>query len=69
MLDSWLYIGIFFIIALFLPGAAIFIASILAPKKPTPLRIRFTNAVLRLSERAEFNSGPILYLCTGFPRF
>jgi NADH:ubiquinone oxidoreductase subunit 3 (subunit A) len=38
MLDSWLYIGIFFIIALFLPGAAIFIASILAPKKPTPLK-------------------------------
>ena len=38
MLDHWLYIGLFFIVALFLPGAAIFIASLLAPKKPTALK-------------------------------
>ncbi len=38
MLDHWLYIGLFFVFALFLPGAAIFIASLLAPKKPTPLK-------------------------------
>lgn len=38
MLNDWLYIGIFFIIAMFLPGAAIFIAGILGPKKPNPIK-------------------------------
>jgi NADH:ubiquinone oxidoreductase subunit 3 (subunit A) len=38
MLDHWLYIGLFFGVALFLPGAAIFMATVLAPKKPTPLK-------------------------------
>jgi NADH:ubiquinone oxidoreductase subunit 3 (subunit A) len=38
MLDHWLYIGLFLLVALVLPGAAILIASILAPKKPTPLK-------------------------------
>ncbi len=38
MLSSWLYIGIFSIIALFLPGAAIFIAGVLGPKKSTPAK-------------------------------
>jgi NADH:ubiquinone oxidoreductase subunit 3 (subunit A) len=38
MLDQWLFVGLLFIIALLLPGAAIFIASLLAPKKPTPLK-------------------------------
>jgi NADH:ubiquinone oxidoreductase subunit 3 (subunit A) len=38
MLDHWLYIGLFFAIAMFLPGAAIFIAWVLGPKKPTPLK-------------------------------
>lgn len=38
MLDHWLFIGLFSVVALFLPGAAIFIASVLAPKKPTPLK-------------------------------
>jgi NADH-quinone oxidoreductase subunit A len=37
MLDHWLYIGLFFVVALLLPGAAILIATILAPKKPTPI--------------------------------
>ncbi len=38
MLDHWLYIGLFFLVAMLLPGAAIFLASILAPRKPTPLK-------------------------------
>lgn len=38
MLDHWLFIGLFFVVAMVLPGAAIFIASILAPKKPTRLK-------------------------------
>jgi NADH:ubiquinone oxidoreductase subunit 3 (subunit A) len=38
MLDHWLFIGLFSVVALVLPGAAIFIASLLAPKKPTPLK-------------------------------
>lgn len=38
MLDHWLFIGLFFVVALFLPAAAIFIASVLAPKKPSPLK-------------------------------
>ena len=38
MLDHWLYIGLFFVIALLLPGVAIFLASILAPKKPNTIK-------------------------------
>jgi NADH-quinone oxidoreductase subunit A len=38
MLDHWLYIGLFSFVALLLPGAAIFMASLLAPKKPTPIK-------------------------------
>lgn len=38
MLNHWLYIGLFFVVAMLLPGAAIFIASVLAPKKPTTLK-------------------------------
>lgn len=38
MLDHWLFIGLFSVVALVLPGAAIFIASLLAPKKPTRLK-------------------------------
>jgi NADH:ubiquinone oxidoreductase subunit 3 (subunit A) len=34
MLSSWLYVGVFALIALFLPAAAIIIAGLLAPKKP-----------------------------------
>jgi NADH-quinone oxidoreductase subunit A len=33
MLSHWMFVGLFFIVALFLPGAAIFIAGVLAPKK------------------------------------
>jgi NADH:ubiquinone oxidoreductase subunit 3 (subunit A) len=38
MLNDWLYVGVFFIIAMFLPGAAIVIAGILGPKKPDPVK-------------------------------
>lgn len=38
MLDHWLFVGLFFLIALFLPGAAIFIAGVLGPKKSHPLK-------------------------------
>ena len=38
MLNQWLYIGIFFIIAMFLPAVAIFLARLLSPKKPTKIK-------------------------------
>ena len=38
MQDDWLYVGLFMLIAAFLPAAAIFIASILAPKKPNAIK-------------------------------
>ena len=34
MLSDWLYVGVFFVIAMVLPGAAIVIAGLLSPKKP-----------------------------------
>ncbi len=34
MLNDWLYVGVFFVIAMLLPGAAIAIAGLLAPRKP-----------------------------------
>lgn len=38
MLDHWLFVGLFFVIALFLPGAAIVIAGLLGPRKSHPLK-------------------------------
>ena len=38
MLDHWLFIGLSLVVSLGLPAAAIFLASILAPKKPTPIK-------------------------------
>lgn len=38
MLDHWLFIGLMFVVALFLPAVAIFLATVLAPKKPSPLK-------------------------------
>jgi NADH:ubiquinone oxidoreductase subunit 3 (subunit A) len=38
MLNDWLYVGVFFIIAMLLPGAAILIAGILGPKKPDSIK-------------------------------
>ena len=38
MLNDWLYIGLFFIFAPLIPGAAIAIAGLLAPKKPNAIK-------------------------------
>jgi NADH:ubiquinone oxidoreductase subunit 3 (subunit A) len=38
MLDHWLYIGLFFVVSMGLPAVAIFMATILAPKKPSPVK-------------------------------
>lgn len=38
MLNEWLYIGLFILVAAALPGVAIFLAGILAPKKPNQLK-------------------------------
>lgn len=38
MLDDWLYVGIFFVIAMLLPAVAIAMAGIVAPKKPNKIK-------------------------------
>lgn len=38
MLNDWLYIGIFMVLAIAMPAAAIFIAAILSPRKPNPIK-------------------------------
>ncbi|WP_322806629.1 NADH-quinone oxidoreductase subunit A, partial [Thermanaerothrix sp.] len=38
MLSTWLYVGIFTLVAVALPAIAIFLASLLAPKKPNPIK-------------------------------
>ena len=38
MMNAWLYIGLFLVIALALPAAAILISFILGPKKPDPIK-------------------------------
>ncbi len=38
MLSDWMFIGLFFIVAAALPGAAIGIAGLLAPRKPNKLK-------------------------------
>ncbi|HEX2979372.1 MAG TPA: NADH-quinone oxidoreductase subunit A, partial [Anaerolineaceae bacterium] len=38
MLNEWLYLGLFFIIAAAIPAIAIFLAGVLGPKKPNSLK-------------------------------
>ena len=38
MLNDWSYIAIFTVVSMFLPAAAITIASFLAPRKPDPIK-------------------------------
>ncbi len=38
MSQDWLYLGIFMVIALAIPAAALYIAGILSPKKPNPIK-------------------------------
>lgn len=38
MLSDWFYIGVFLLVSLFLPAAAITIAALLSPKRPNPIK-------------------------------
>ena len=38
MLDNWLYIGLFIIVALFIPAVAVLIPRLIGPKKPNALK-------------------------------
>lgn len=38
MLNDWFYIGVFILVALFLPAAAITIAAFLSPKRANPVK-------------------------------
>jgi NADH:ubiquinone oxidoreductase subunit 3 (subunit A) len=38
MHHEWLYIGVFMVVSLALPGVAIWLAGVLAPKKPNPIK-------------------------------
>jgi NADH-quinone oxidoreductase subunit A len=38
MVNDWIYIGLFILISLFLPTAAILIAGILSPRKPNKIK-------------------------------
>jgi len=38
MLNAWLYIGLFTLIAMLMPAAAIFVAALLAPRRPNPIK-------------------------------
>ncbi|MGC8855728.1 MAG: NADH-quinone oxidoreductase subunit A [Anaerolineae bacterium] len=39
MQNEWLYIGIFIVVGLLVPAAAILIAWLIAPKKPNPIKL------------------------------
>jgi NADH-quinone oxidoreductase subunit A len=39
MLDTWLYIGIFFLVALLIPAVAILFPKLIAPRKPNPIKL------------------------------
>lgn len=39
MLDTWMYIGIFFIVAPLIPAVAILIPQLVAPRKPNPIKL------------------------------
>ncbi len=38
MVNDWIYIGLFILISLFLPTAAILIAGVLSPRKPNKIK-------------------------------
>jgi NADH:ubiquinone oxidoreductase subunit 3 (subunit A) len=38
MLNDWLYVGIFALVSMFLPAAAISIAALLSPRKPNSVK-------------------------------
>jgi NADH-quinone oxidoreductase subunit A len=39
MLDIWMYIGIFFLVATLVPAVAILIPRFIAPRKPNPIKL------------------------------
>jgi len=39
MLDNWMYVGIFMVVAAFVPSVAIIMAGILGPKKPNAVKV------------------------------
>jgi len=39
MLDTWLYIGIFFLVAPLIPAVAILVPKLVAPRKPNPIKL------------------------------
>jgi NADH:ubiquinone oxidoreductase subunit 3 (subunit A) len=39
MLDTWLYIGIFFLVAPLIPAVAILVPRLIAPRKPNPIKL------------------------------
>ncbi len=38
MLDNWLYIGLFIIVALFIPAVAVFLPRLIGPRKPNKIK-------------------------------
>src|SRR5512146_835724 len=68
MLDHWLFIGLLVAVALVLPGAAIFISSILSPKKPSTLKNSIyecgieTVGESRIQFRAQFYIFALIFL-------
>ena len=39
MIDTWLYIGIFFLVAPLIPAVAILVPKLVAPRKPNPIKL------------------------------
>ena len=39
MLDTWLYIGVFFLVAPLIPAVAILVPRLIAPRKPNPIKL------------------------------
>jgi NADH:ubiquinone oxidoreductase subunit 3 (subunit A) len=68
MLDHWLFIGLLVAVALVLPGAAIFISSLLSPKKPSTLKNSIyecgieTVGESRVQFRAQFYIFALIFL-------
>lgn len=39
MLSPWMFVGLFLIVGLFIPVAAIVLSALLAPRKPNPIKL------------------------------
>jgi len=38
MLDNWLYIGLFMVVAIIIPAVAVVLPRLIAPRKPNPIK-------------------------------